>query len=259
MFLKRLIEEKKKRLAATTIRSLPPLNVGRKRDFYGTFSERFPKEVKIVAEVKFASPTLGRITSLALPELLNAYERGGADAISVITEDRYFHGSKEILREARRLTDLPILRKDFIVHPYEVYESRSLGADCVLLISEALEREELVDLISLCRETGLDCLVEVHTMQCLETLLSSDLISERNRAIMGINNRNLESLRVDLSLGETLLSYVPEEIAVIIESGIERREHVERFRRFGVSGFLIGTALLKANSPVAKLRELKNQ
>jgi indole-3-glycerol phosphate synthase len=259
MFLRRYVEKKKEQLKGLNRGPFLEPPGPQKRDFYGLFRERFPKEVKIIAEAKFSSPAKGRLTDLGLADILVRYRTGGADGISIITEENYFCGSKSYIEEARRLVELPILRKDFIVHPYEVYESRALGADCVLLIAEVLDRQELCDLVSASREVGIDCLLEVHTMQSLEAVLSLGLFGEGSGLILGINNRDLETLRVDLSSGEALLRHVPDEIPVIVESGIERREDIERFRRFGASGFLVGTALVRVGSPAEKLRELKGQ
>jgi indole-3-glycerol phosphate synthase len=223
-----------------------------KRPFFKQFSERFPGEVKIIAEVKKASPSRGVLASdLDLAGLLKDYTEGGAKAISVITEEKYFKGSLAYVADAKRMTSLPVLRKDFIVDDYEIYEARAAGADAVLLIGEALDKNQIQEYLEIALSIDLDVLMEVHSLRTYEK------VADLKGYLLGINNRDLENLKVDLSVAREILDSIPSDFPVIIESGIETRPDIESFMGRGVSGFLIGTSFILSGSPREKLQELR--
>jgi indole-3-glycerol phosphate synthase len=183
-------------------------------------------------------------------DLAHAYADGGAAAISVLTHMAGFGGRIEHVRAVRAATDLPILRKDFVTDPYEVAEARACGADAVLLIVAALDQETLARLYDEARGLDLDCIVEVHKEEELETALTVDA------EVIGINNRNLEDFTVDLQTTFELITDVPAGKTVVSESGISDRSTLEELERVGVDAVLIGEALMRADDPAAKIREL---
>jgi len=209
--------------------------------------------VSVIAEHKRRSPSAGTIREgITVHELVCAYERGGAAALSILTEPRHFGGSLEDLREARAATDLPILRKDFVVDHYQLYEAAAAGADAVLLIVAALEPADLRSLHQEARGIDLDVLVEVHDEHELERAL--DVEAE----IIGINNRDLTDFSVDLDRTFELLADVPAGKTVVSESGINSREQVEELERVGIDAVLIGELLMRAPDPEVRLRELRS-
>jgi indole-3-glycerol phosphate synthase len=205
----------------------------------------------VVAEHKRRSPAAGEIREgAAVRELVEAYERGGAAALSVLTEEEHFGGSLADLREAREAAGLPILRKDFTIDPYQLYEAKAGGADAVLLVVGALTAESLARLHAEALALDLDALVEVHTEADLDLALSLDVDA------VGINNRDLEDLHVDLRHTFDLLPHVPAGKTVVSESGIASRADVEELEQVGVDAVLIGEALMRAEDPEAAVREL---
>ncbi|NLW34744.1 MAG: indole-3-glycerol phosphate synthase TrpC [Syntrophorhabdus aromaticivorans] len=248
---KAAVDALKKRTPLAELKEKVDLDKGR-RPFFETFSKRFPGEVKIIAEVKRASPSRGLLRSdLHVGKLAQAYEDGGASAISVITEERHFMGSLASIREAKKAAGLPVLRKDFIVDPYELYESKVCGADAVLLIGEMLERGRIEEYMGVAQELMLDVLFEVHGMRTYEKA------EGLTGFILGVNNRNLETLDVDLQTGFRIIEEIPVDYPIIVESGIEGRRQIEAFMEKGVSGFLVGTSLVLSEDPAAKLREFR--
>ena len=216
------------------------------------FSEALVRPgLSLIAEFKRRSPSAGDISAAASVEAqVEAYERGGAAALSVLTDERHFGGTLEDLRAARAACDLPILRKDFIVDPYQLYEAAVHGADAVLLIVRALEDRELRSLYEEARGLDLDCLVEVHDARELERALEADA------DVIGINNRNLDEGTVDVVTTYELMPDVPAGKTVVAESGISQRAELEELDRVGVDAVLIGGALMSAPDPEAKAREL---
>jgi indole-3-glycerol phosphate synthase len=207
--------------------------------------------LSLIAEFKRRSPSAGEISAAAaVVDQVGAYERGGAAALSVLTDERHFGGSLEDLRAARSACDLPILRKDFIVDPYQLYEAAVNGADAVLLIVRALDDGELSSLYDEARRLDLDCLVEVHDGEELERALALDA------DVIGINNRNLDEGTVDVATTYELMPDVPAGKTVVAESGISERAELEELERVGVDAVLIGTALMNAPDPEARTREL---
>ena len=204
----------------------------------------------IIAEVKRASPLKGEFRKDFNPALLaKAYTKAGAGMISVITEEPYFRGSIEYLLAVRRVTPLPILRKDFIFDPVQVEEARYFGADAVLLIATILEKEELSTLLKHTKKLGLFALVEVHDEEDLEKALSC------GAEIIGINNRNLSTLEVDVGRSLELKKLIPSSIPVIAESGYNRSEQVKELLLKGFKGVLIGTHFVKSEDPELEVRK----
>lgn len=257
MFLNVVVKEKKEKVREW--KSKVPLTEIRKkidgvekRPFYDIFRERSTKEVKIIAELKKASPSAGLLKeNFDVDTLIRDYVTGGAKAVSVITEEKYFKGSLDLLSYVRKITSLPLLRKDFIVDEYELYQAKAYGADAVLLIADALEREQIKEYLEILKEINLDVLVEVHGLSSYEK------ISEFKNYLLGINNRDLQSLCIDLSISEKIIKDIPSDIPVIVESGIKTRNDIERFLKLKVSGFLIGTNLVLSDNPKQLLENLQ--
>jgi indole-3-glycerol phosphate synthase len=205
----------------------------------------------LIAEHKRRSPSAGTIREGAsCEEIVRAYERGGAAAISVLTEEAHFGGSLGDLHEARASTDLPILRKDFTIDPYQLYEAKAAGADAVLLVVGSLAPRDLATLYGLARDLDLDALVEIHEEHELEAALEIDA------DVIGINNRNLADFSVDTQRTFDLLADVPAGKTVVSESGIDSRHQIEELEQVGVDAVLIGEALMRAPDPEAAVREL---
>ena len=205
----------------------------------------------LIAEHKRRSPSAGAIREGAqCADLVQAYERGGAAAVSVLTEEAHFGGSLADLDEARSATWLPILRKDFTVDAYQVYEARAAGADAVLLVVGSLETEQLASLANLAWDLDLDALVEIHDEEELERALEIDA------DIIGINNRDLEDFSVDIERTFDLIADVPAGKVVVSESGIHDRHQIEELEQVGVDAVLIGEFLMRAPDPEAAVREL---
>jgi indole-3-glycerol phosphate synthase len=205
----------------------------------------------LIAEHKRRSPSAGMIREgSSVTEIVEAYERGGAAAISVLTEETHFGGSLDDLNEARRATELPILRKDFCVDLYQLYEAKVAGADAILLVVGSLRREELERLHAEAEALDLDAIVEVHNEEELECALELDV------DVIGINNRNLEDFTVDIQTTVDLLTDIPTGKIVVSESGIRTRTEIEELERVGVDAVLIGETLMRAPDPEDAVRDL---
>ncbi|MBW2561845.1 MAG: indole-3-glycerol phosphate synthase TrpC [Deltaproteobacteria bacterium] len=205
----------------------------------------------VIAEVKRSSPSKGRIREDFDPlAIASLYEENGAAAISVLTDEIFFEGKKAYLSEIQKRVSVPILRKDFIIDPYQICETRIIGADAVLLIAAILEGAALEDFIELAESLGLASLVEVHSQEELERALDA------GAEIIGINNRNLKTFSTDLATSLELAPLVPEGRVVISESGIEGRGDIERLMEWGIHTFLVGETLMRAPDIGAELRAL---
>ncbi|MBI2556701.1 MAG: indole-3-glycerol phosphate synthase TrpC, partial [Planctomycetes bacterium] len=207
--------------------------------------------IRIIAEIKKASPSLGIIREDFNPvEIARIYETNGAAAISVLTDEKFFQGSLSYLTGVKKSVNLPVLRKDFIVDPYQIYEARSAGADAILLIAALLSWEEMQRYLDLASELGMECLVEVHSETELKMVLKT------NARIIGINNRDLATFKTDLETTLRLKPMIPAEKIVVSESGIKSRVDVEKLMEEGVDAILVGETLMKSDDISAKLREL---
>ena len=208
-------------------------------------------EPAVIAEIKKASPSKGVLREDFRPaEIAASYARGGATCLSVLTDRDFFQGSEAHLMEAREACALPVIRKDFIVDPYQVYEARAMGADCILLIVACLDDRQLADLSALAEELGMDVLVEAHDADELERAAA---VPGR---LLGINNRNLRTFEVSLETTIGLLDRVPPGRTLVTESGILAPEDVARMRRHGVHAFLVGEAFMRTPDPGAELQRL---
>ncbi len=210
-----------------------------------------PHKLNLICELKKASPSLGIIREDFQPlRIAGIFEYGGAAAISVLTEPHFFKGRPSYLKTIRQVTTIPILRKDFILESYQVYESALLEADAFLLIASILTEEELKDLLQLGKALHLEALVEVHSDEDLKKALKA------KAEIIGINNRDLKTFAVDPNRAKRLLPNIPKEVTVVVESGLESHDELMAYKSLGVSAFLIGTTLMKAENILVKLHEL---
>jgi indole-3-glycerol phosphate synthase len=214
--------------------------------------ESDPQRLIIIAEFKRRSPSVGIIRDdLTVSEIVHCYERGGADAVSILTDEKYFGGSIADLCAARSVTKLPLLRKDFIIDRIQILEAATAGADAVLLIVAALDDVSLGQLRTLAEdELGLDALVEVHSSEELTRALNAGV------KIIGVNNRDLRTFRVSLSTSERLIAEAPRDKIMISESGLHSTDSLLHLHKLGFRGFLIGEALMRAPDPEAALRDL---
>lgn len=245
------IAERAERLSLRELRErgadLPP-----PRDFRGALRAKATAGLPaVIAEIKKASPSKGVIRpDFDPPAIAASYERGGAACLSVLTDRDFFQGAEEHLRQARQACKLPVLRKDFTIDGYQVYEARAIGADCILLIVAALGDAMLVELLGLADHLGLDALVEVHDREEMERALAA------GARFIGINNRNLRTFETRLETTYELMQMVDDEVLLVTESGIHSRSDVEAMRRRGVNCFLVGEAFMRAPDPGVKLKEL---
>lgn len=208
--------------------------------------------ISFICECKKASPSKGLIAEdFPYVEIAKAYEDAGADAISVLTEPKWFLGRKEYLKEIAENVSIPCLRKDFTVDEYMIYEAKVLGASAVLLICSILTEKEITDYIRICDSLGLSALVEVHDEQEIQTALRA------GARIIGVNNRNLKDFTVDTGNSKRLRSFVPKEVLFVAESGVKTGKEIEALQEAGVDAVLIGETLMKALDKKAKLQELR--
>ncbi|PIQ87269.1 MAG: indole-3-glycerol phosphate synthase [Candidatus Omnitrophica bacterium CG11_big_fil_rev_8_21_14_0_20_45_26] len=205
----------------------------------------------LICEMKKSSPSEGMLKHRYVPQhLLRQFEKGGAAAVSILTEPHYFSGSIEHVRRLRPLSKIPILRKDFIIDEYQIYESRLIGADIILLIAAILTPAQMSDFLKLARTLGLEVLTEIHREDELQMVIDagSDLI--------GINNRNLDTLQTDVNYAKQLLEKVPKNLLAVVESGISSHNDIQTYQE-RADGFLIGSTLMKSTNILEKLRELR--
>lgn len=222
------------------------------RDFVGAMRARIGQgRSAVIAEIKKASPSKGVLREHFVPaEIALSYESGGAACLSVLTDQQFFQGCAAYLQQARTACSLPVLRKDFMVDAYQVYEARAMGADCILLIAACLDDAEMADLEAQAHSLGMAVLVEVHDG------LELDRALRLNTPLVGINNRNLRTFEVSLDTTLGLLSQVPAERVLVTESGVLGRGDVDRMRAAGVGAFLVGEAFMRSSDPGQALAEL---
>ncbi len=224
-------------------------NMGPTRDFVGTLKRRAEVGTAIIAEVKKGSPSKGIIREDFHPvTIARGYERAGAACLSVLTDRDFFYGDIQYLQDISKAVSLPLLRKDFIIDAYQILKARVYGADAILLITAALEDEQLLTFCSLAHTLKMGVLLEVHDEAELERALHTDA------ELIGINNRNLNSFETDIAVTERLLPMIPKDRLVVSESGIHRREEIERLKGAGAGAFLIGESLMREADFEAKLK-----
>ncbi len=255
MFLEKIIKMKKEEVQSRKTRTrqkemeetishlLPP------RNFAEAISQHTP--MALIAEIKGASPSIGLIKEeVDIRRIASAYEEGGACAISVLTESNFFKGGISRLHQVKGETSLPILQKDFIIDPFQIYEGRISGADAILLIAPILDQEQLKDFVLLIQNLRMVPLVEIHDEKDLRKISSLHL------PMIGINNRDLRTFQVDLRATLRLKKEIPPKTKVISESGIKSAEEVRVLREAGVDGILVGETLMRATDPASKIKEL---
>jgi indole-3-glycerol phosphate synthase len=268
--LDRIVETKKREVESRrALHSLDDLKARAKdeprpRNFFSALSHdptlnvRNPKTLNVIAEVKKASPSAGVIKGDFDPvAIAMSYAAAGADALSVLTDEPYFQGKLEYLKQVKEKVEIPILRKDFIIDPWQVYESRVHGADAILLIAECLQTHELIDLQILATELNLTTLIEVHSIENLMRVRDSVIgFPHKSYSLLGINNRDLQTFKVDISNTLRMLDIVEDRTVLVSESGIQTREHCDKLAKNGVRTVLIGETLMRSNDVKATMNEL---
>ena len=232
------------------------LDTPQPRNFYSELTR--PKgELRVIAEVKKASPSAGLIREDFDPvAIAQAYEANGAAAISCLTDEHYFQGKLDYLSQIKAAVKLPVLRKDFIIDPYQIYEARAAGADAVLLIAECLTEPMLMDLLILATELKLSTLLEVHDLESLVQIKQHLAFPKAGYTLLGINNRNLKTMTTDLSHTIELLAEVPDQSILVSESGIRTNEDIKRLAEHGIHRVLVGEHLMRQPDVGVALREL---
>jgi indole-3-glycerol phosphate synthase len=234
------------------IRELP-----RCRNFYKAVTQPNPRGINVIAEIKKASPSAGVIREDFDPvAIARTYQRCGADAISVLTDEKYFQGHLDYINQVRQAVDVPVLRKDFIIDLWQVYESRAVGADAILLIAEAVKPGELMDLMIAAAELTLTVLLEVHAADTLLAVRSLIGFPRKGYSVLGINNRDLGTMQVDLNTTSRLAGLLDSKHELVAESGIKTRADVEKLRSVGVRAVLIGQTLCEHPDIEEKFAEL---
>ncbi len=255
MILDAIVEKRKMQLAreqqAAPFKEIKARALRDSRCCISLFDALKQSGLSVIAEVKKASPSKGVIQPDFHPvETARAYVAAGASAVSVLTEESYFQGSSAYLQEIRQAVDLPLLRKDFLIDPYQIYEAKLLGADAVLLIAALLNTETLREFRDIAHGLGMECLAEVHNREELDRVLQADF------RIVGINNRDLQTFQVSLDTTAELAKSIPKACAVVSESGIGSREDMRAVRRYGADAVLIGETLMRSGNPGQVLRDL---
>jgi indole-3-glycerol phosphate synthase len=222
-------------------------------NFKDSLKKQSPSDIRIIAEVKKASPSKGIIREDFNPlKIAMQYEANNAAAISVLTESEFFMGKLEFLKEIKNAVNIPVLRKDFLFDPYQIYEARANGADAVLLIAAILEKPLLDDLLSVVNDLSMNALVEVHTKDELEKVLQTDA------EIIGINNRNLKTFETDIQISIDLMADIPKSKFIVTESGIKTKNDIQKLSKAGVDAFLIGETFMRADNPGEMLNNFVN-
>ncbi len=244
--LKDILAKKKERIAAAKqviseeelkakLQGMAPA-----RDFIESINK--PRQISLIAEIKKASPSAGVIRQeFNHIEIAKAYQEAGVQAVSVLTEEDFFQGNISYINDVKNLNDSPVLRKDFIIEPYQVYESRFYGADAILLIANLLTQDEITGLLNLSRELGMDSIVEVHNEKELKKVLKLKGVQ-----IIGINNRDLRTLEVDIKTVEKLFPLIPKDKVVVVESGIKTAQDILFLKILGVNAVLVGTVFMES-------------
>ncbi len=254
--LQRILETKRQEIAERSAEfSLDDMkrmagDADRPRNFFQAVTVDRGKPLNLIAEIKKASPSAGIIRDDFDPAALaQAYAAGGADALSVLTDESYFRGSLDYLKQARAVVELPVLRKDFIIDPYQVYEARAAGADAILLIAEALQVNEMIDLQILATELRMTTLIEVHSMENLIRVRDTVIgFPHKSYSLIGINNRDLDTFHTSLSTTLRLADLIEDKSVLVSESGISTRDHVAKLADAGVRAMLVGESLMREDN-----------
>lgn len=261
--LDKIIEDKKKEVAQrkaqkdlaqlrAELRSMPKC-----RNFYKAITKKNTRGLNVIAEVKKASPSAGVIREdFDAVKIAQTYEKCGADAISVLTDEKYFQGRLEYIKMVKDAVDLPVLRKDFIIDPWQIYEARAAGADAVLLIAEALSTAEISDLIIAASGLTLTVLLEIHSIESLLAVRSFIGFPRKGYTLLGINNRNLTTMTVDINTTSRLAELVDDKNELVSESGIKTPQDVNKLKSVGVAACLIGQTLCASEDIEQKFKEL---
>lgn len=255
MILSRILEEKRKQVEEAK-RMMPFEELVKRTSgicVKSTFKKNIsrPHHMNLIAEIKKSSPSKGILRGDFNPvKIAITYQANGASALSVLTDERFFEGRLEYIRAVKESVSIPILRKDFIIDEYQIYESVEAGADAILLIAEILSNNELQHLYNVANSAGLDVLIEAHTEEDVEKALST------GGSIVGINNRDLHTFKVDLSVTQKLIRLIPQNKVKVSESGIKTYEDVMFLKSLGVNAVLIGEAFMEADDIAAKMREI---
>jgi indole-3-glycerol phosphate synthase len=232
--------------------------LGRPRNFFAAVTKKGKKPVNLIAEVKKASPSAGVIRPDFDPvKIAQTYAAADADALSVLTDEQYFQGHLDYLHAIRDVVKLPVLRKDFIIDPYQVYESRAAGADAILLIAECLETSQLIDLQILATELNMTCLIEVHDLDNLMRVRDHVIgFPHRSYSLIGINNRDLRTFQTDLGTTLRMAELVEDRNVLVSESGINTADDIRKLESAGVRAVLVGESLMRSDDIAAKIREM---
>lgn len=262
--LDQILQTKREELAARKVsRPLEALKediaaLGRPRNFFKAITRKGKKPLNLIAEIKKASPSAGVIRADFDPvEIARVYAANGADALSVLTDEKYFQGRLDYIHAVRDAVKLPVLRKDFIIDPYQVFESRAAGADAILLIAEALEMSQMIDLQILATELHMTVLIEVHDMDNLIRVRDRLIgFPHKSYSLLGINNRDLRTFKTDLGTTLRLAELVEDRSVLVSESGIHTYEDICKLAASGVNAVLVGESLMRSPDIGAKVREL---
>ncbi len=256
-FLTQIVQQKGREisLARKVIAEGRLAELARQRSDFRPFFERLSRPgaagVNIIAEIKRASPSKGDICAgLDAPKTAGQYEKGGAAAVSVLTDSTYFKGCLDDLKAVRSACLLPVLRKEFIISRYQVFEAAAAGADAILLISRILTPEKLVQLYTLCRELGMDALVEIHTPE------DAHMVADSGARLVGINNRNLSTFETDIAIAMDLVSRLTPGQIPVAASGIAGQADIQKNMEAGIFNFLVGESIVRSHNPTRFIREL---
>ncbi len=247
------VRERKKFLSVPDICAQIKCSENKPKDFFAALKAKDEKaEIGLICEIKKASPSHGIIREdFNHIEIAKSYVEAGATCLSILTDEKYFQGKNDYLREVRAITNLPILRKDFIVDTYQIYEAKMLGADCILLIVAMLGDEKLIELEKCALDAGLSVLIEVHNEEELQRA------SKLKSKLLGINNRDLKTLKVDLQTSLNLCEKVPNDYVLIAESGIKDRLDIELLQQAGINCFLIGEHFIRQKNIAKAVRDIQ--
>jgi indole-3-glycerol phosphate synthase len=261
--LDRILETKRQEVAAakarTTLDDLKKAirDLPKPRNFYAAIAAKPPRGIHVIAEIKKRSPSAGLIREDFDPvRIARIYHENGASALSVLTDGPYFDGKLEYVRQVREAVPIPVLRKDFIVDEYQIYESRLAGADAILLIADALNARQLLDMLILASELYLTSILEVHEADTVMKIRSVVGFPHERYSIVGINNRDLKTQTTDLGTTGRIADILEDDTMFITESGIKTRADVERMMRIGARGILIGETLMRSPDIAGKMNEL---